>query len=294
LRDKEAEVRVHACKSLPGVCAAIKAPNSLNDVAAPFEQLAADLVQNVRVAFSSALVEVVPYFPKEVAAKVLLPLVQNLLKDEFHTVRNNIISKIDVLSDFLSQQGANGGILNNLVELAKDPKWRVRKTVVDKMGMLAKCLGVKLFEKKLQPVVIASLSDHVYAIRERACAQIALIVDDFTGKWAAEKFFQPAFAIYDKTTNYLHRMTCLQIIHNCAPKCTPDVIEKALLPLVIMSATDEVANVRIASAKTMSAIIPKLDKKDVDSKLKPLLLKLVKDADGDVQYFSSLALKLCG
>jgi hypothetical protein len=64
------------------------------------------------------------------------------------------------------------GILPNLLELAKDPKWRVRKTVVDKMGMLSKCLGVKVFEKKLQPVVIASLSDHVYAIRERACVQV--------------------------------------------------------------------------------------------------------------------------
>jgi hypothetical protein len=174
-------------------------------------------------------------------------------------------------------------------------------------------------------------------------------VDEFGGRWAAEKFFTPAFAIYDKTTNYLHRMTCLQIImvmtpapprptyhlllctalrvsrmntfpdlengdlqnlaleflrrthlctactasdastrhslpsspvlfllalQNCAPKCPADVIEKSLLPLVIMAATDDVANVRIACAKAMSIVIPKLDKKEVESKLKPLLLKL--------------------
>ena len=43
----------------------------------------------------------------------------------------------------------------------------------------------------------------------------------------------------------------------------------------------------------MAAVIPKLDKKEVEAKLKPLLAKLVKDTDGDVTYFSQLALKLC-
>lgn len=294
LRDKEAEVRAAACKSLPGVCAAVKNANALQDqISPPFDALATDAVQNVRVAFSASLVDVCPFFPKEAAAKLLIPLIQQLTKDEFHTVRNNIISRIDVLADSIGAVGVTNGILPNLLELAKDPKWRVRKTVVDKMGMLSKCLGVKVFEKKLQPVVIASLSDHVYAIRERACVQIGLIVDEFGGRWAAEKFFTPAFAIYDKTTNYLHRMTCLQIIMNCAAKCPADVIDKSLLPLVIMSATDDVANVRIACAKTMAIVIPKLEKKDVESKLKPLLQKLVKDTDGDVVFFGTLALKLC-
>ncbi len=124
------------------------------------------------VAFSNSLVDVCPYFPKEASSKLLIPLIQQLTKDEFHTVRNNIISRIDVLAEALGAVGVTNGILPNLLELAKDPKWRVRKTVVDKMGMLSKCLGVKVFEKKLQPVVIASLSDHVYAIRERACVQV--------------------------------------------------------------------------------------------------------------------------
>jgi len=88
-------------------------------------------------------------------------------------------------------------------------------------------------------------------------------------------------------------MTCLQIIQNCAGRCPPDVIEKSLLPLVILAATDDVPNVRIACAKTMAVVIPKLDKASVDSKLKPLLLKLVKDTDTDVVFFSSLALKMC-
>jgi len=204
LKDKEAEVRVNAAKSLPGVAATMK--QGLAEHIIPLlEVLAADQVQNVRVAFSSALVELCPHFGKEAASKFLIPLIQQLTKDEFHQVRNNIINKMDILAE-VGGTGAPGpqdkekkveesnnslinSVLPNLLELAKDPKWRVRKTVVDKMSLLAKALGVKTFEKKLQAVVIAALSDHVYAIRERACTQIGLIVGEFGGKWAADKIF---------------------------------------------------------------------------------------------------------
>jgi len=265
----------------------------LEHIAPPLEQLAVDLVQNVRVAFSSSLVELCPAFGKDTAQKLLVPLMQQLCKDDFHQVRNNIISKMDILAESLGAAGLTAGLLPQLLELAKDPKWRVRKTVVDRLGLLAKVLGVKTFEKKLQPVLIASLSDHVYAIRERACVQIGAIVDEFGGKWAAEKFFSSAFAIYDKTTNYLHRMTCLLIIQNCASSCNTELIDKHLLGLVITAGSDDVANVRVAASKTLAALIPKLDRSIVDSKVKPLLQKLTKDSDGDVSYFAGVALKIC-
>jgi serine/threonine-protein phosphatase 2A regulatory subunit A len=82
----------------------------------------------------------------------------------------------------------------------------------------------------------------VFAIREKACEQIGGLVRQFGGKWAAEKFFPSAFAIYDKNTNYLHRMTCLLVIHHVASSCGAEVVERSLLPLVLMAAVDDVAN----------------------------------------------------
>jgi len=226
---------------------------------------------------------------------MLVPLIQQMTKDEFHQVRNNIINKLDVLADTEKDKKEENvlvsSILPNILDLAKDPKWRVRKTIVDKMSLLARSLGMKTFEKKLQPVIIASLSDHVFAIRERACTQIGLIVQDFGGKWAAEKFFPSCFSLYDRTTNYLHRMTCLLIIQNCAGKCPSDVIDKNLLPFVALAGADDVPNVRVAACKTMSALIPGLDATISKTKLEPLLIKLTKDSDMDVTHFASQALK---
>lgn len=298
LKDKEAEVRSAACNVLDEVCEAIDGHSSIVDNIAPIlDTLAVDQVQSVRVAFSKKLVQCCPYFGKEVSAKVLIPIIQQLAKDEIPDVRNNIVDGMRVIleTDCLNPQTLTVCILPILLELAKDVKWRVRIAVVKQLGPLARSLGVKAFEKKLQNIIILSLSDHVYAIREAACTQIGNIVAEFGGKWAADKLFPGAFAIYDKTTNYLHRMTCLQVINNCtkATNCSADTIEKHLLPLVVTSCHDDVPNVRILAAQCLGLIAPRIDKMVVTAKLKPLLLKLAKDPDSDVSYFAGQSLKEC-
>lgn len=330
LKDKEAEVRCVSAKSLAGVCGAVKV--SIAEHIAPcLEALAVDPVQNVRVAFSTALVELCPHFSREMASKLLVPLIQQMTKDEFHQVRHNIIAKLDVLADkdqdkqdrkesgsgsaaasasassasassasasaAPSEGGEGGNVLVNAIlpfvlELAKDGKWRVRKSVMEKMSFLATALGRQLFEKKLMSVVIGALSDHVFAIRERACVQIGLIVSEFGHKWATEKFLPQAFQLYDKNTNYLHRMTCLLVVQHSSKKCPLEQLDKHLLPIVINAATDDVPNVRIAASKTMSSLIlgGHFDSPVIRSKLEPLLTKLQKDSDVDVAYFAGLAL----
>lgn len=220
---------------------------------------------------------------------MLVPLLQQLTKDEYYEVRNNIISRLDLLTDAIGAAGIQQSVLPTLIDLSKDPKWRVRMGVVDKCALLAQVLGVKTFEKRLQPVIVGALSDHVFAIREVACQQIGLIVKEFGAKWAMEKLFPSAFAIYDKTTNYLHRMTCLLVVHHCAEPGGAEAIDKSLLPLVIQACTDDVANVRIAAAKTLSELIPIMEKKSAQAKIQPLLNKMLTDSDLDVKYFSSVA-----
>jgi serine/threonine-protein phosphatase 2A regulatory subunit A len=220
-------------------------------------------------------------------------MITKLAKDENHEVRNNVIEDLDVMADALGKDGGVvSALLPALVELSKDPKWRVRQAVVNKSGMLAKHLGVKNFEKKLQNLVVLSLSDHVFSIRENCCQQLRSIVETFGGEWAAESFFPTALQVYDKGTNYLHRMTCLLLISSVAPVCSPEVISKSLLPLVMLSCTDDVPNVRIAASKTLLDVIPRLSE-DLPATVKPALQKLTTDEDQDVAYFAGVALALC-
>jgi len=261
LRDKEAEVRTASCKVLAEVSGIVKA-GLLETIQPCLESLSVDTVASVRVAFSKSLIPMCNLLGKEAAQKNLVPMISQMCTDENAEVRGNIVEGVDLISE-LDQAGGGvviQAIIASLMELSKDPKWRVRQAVVDKSTLLAKCVTVKNFDRKLQGIVIAALSDHVYSIRERACIQIGEIVKEYGAKWAAEKFFKEAFKIYDKNTNYLHRMTCLAVISACAPHCNSEIIEKNLLTLVQTACEDDVANVRIAGAKTMGDLLPNLDK----------------------------------
>jgi serine/threonine-protein phosphatase 2A regulatory subunit A len=290
LKDREAEVRTAAANVLDQVCEKVRV-GVLEYIVPCLDALAVDTVQNVRVNFSRCLVGLSPALGKDTAGKILVPLLQQLTKDEYYEVRNHIISRLDVLTDAIGAAGIVASVLPTLIDLAKDPKWRVRMGVIEKCALLAQVLGVKTFEKRLQPVIIGALSDHVFAIREIACQQIGLIVKEYTGKWAMEKLFPSAFAIYDKTTNYLHRMTCLLVIQQCAEPGGPEAIEKSLLPIVLQACTDDVPNVRIAAAKTLIELIPRMEKKVAQTKLQPLLQKMATDTDLDVLYFSQCAMQ---
>jgi len=299
LRDKEAEVRTAAAADLHKVCTPLKTGLQEHIVPA-LDALAADQKENVRIAFSRSLVHLCipfgnnPPFPKDTAQKLLVPIIQQLAKDEHPNVRNNIINDLEILSKAIGPTGLVQGLLPSLIELSKDPKWRVRYAIVSKSSMLAEDLGVKTFEKKLQNLVTGSLTDHVFAIRQECCLQIGQIVKLFGGKWAAEKFFPTAFAIYDKTANYLHRMTCLYLISKVVVigNCGSEVIEKHLIPLISNAVDDDVPNVRIAAAKTMEILIQsrKLDESVIVGKVLPGLKKLETDSDNDVIFFAKQAL----
>jgi serine/threonine-protein phosphatase 2A regulatory subunit A len=298
LKDKEAEVRSAAAGAIGPLVGHIPSTEPLLEYISPLlEPLSTDPVQTVRVSFSKNVVELVRAFGKTHAQKIVLPRIEQMAKDEHHEVRNNVIERIGELGDALGPmsegQGLGASLLPSLIELAKDPKWRVRMAVVDQSSVLAQQLGVKNFEKRMQQIIIVALSDHVFAIRESACEQIGKIVAQFGGQWAAEKFFPTAFLIYDKTTNYLHRMTCLLLISNVTKHCSSDVIDKDLLPLVISSCVDEVANVRIQACRTLATIIPNVDKGLAQSKILPSLQNLAKDPDEDVAFFAGEAIALC-
>jgi len=293
LKDKEAEVRTAGTKSLAPVCkSSIHSSTALMEHISPvLGNLASDQAVHVRAELSKAIGDLFIAFQKETAQRMLLTMLEQLAHDEAAEVRNNIIADIHKVTEVLGAASMGSTLLPILIELSKDQKWRVRMAVIEKASFIAQNLGLKKFEKQVQGIITTCLTDHVYSIREKCCSQIGLIVREFGGKWAAEKFFPEAFRIYDKNTNYLHRMTCLLIIMNSAPECSAEIIKEALLPIVLDAATDDVPNVRLAAAKALAEIIPKLDKSLVVSKIMPVLDTLMskEDGDNDVAFFARAA-----
>jgi hypothetical protein len=152
-----------------------------------------------------------------------------------------------------------------------------------------------MFERKLQNLIMMSLSDHVAAIRQEACVQAAKVIAMFGPRWAAERFFPSAFSIYDTQTNYLHRMTCLMLIGEVSTeleaKSSDESLETSCLPYLEQAFVDEVANVRLLASQTLQKLLIHLKPNTVTSKVVPALNTLKTDADGDVSYFASVCLQ---
>jgi hypothetical protein len=262
LVDHEAEVRHNSAMRLTKVCQPMAENAALPEhLSSPLEALTHDAEVNVRLSFSKHLVALCNFFPRDAAQRILVPLMQSLAQDASYVVRRNVIQELHTLRD-TGPNGILGLLVPTLQELAKFSKWRVRLAVIEKTAMLAQSLGQRMFERKLQNLIIVSLSDHVASIREEACVQAAKVVAMFGPRWAAERFFPPAFSIYDTQTNYLHRMTCLMLIGAVATeleaKSSDDSLETSCLPFLQQAFGDEVANVKLLASQTLQKLLPHL------------------------------------
>jgi serine/threonine-protein phosphatase 2A regulatory subunit A len=295
LQDPEAEVRSLGAKVIIDVCQKCTAGAALLQGLGPsLEGLSQDSAQEVRLEFSlivGQLVSIMGGKNKDAAIQLLLPVIEDLCKDDDHQVRNNVVLSIDKISNVVPADQLSDKLLPTLLSLAQDPKWRVRMAVIDKVASISEIIGQQGFDDKLQKLIIVSLSDHVYAIREHACQQIGLLVKQFGGAWAGKSLFPTALRLFDKSSNYLHRMTCLSFIVQSAPHLSSDIINKHLLPIVVQAATDAVANVRIAACQTFQTLQKPLDAAIYSKTVTPLLAKLTKDPDCDVAHFAQVAVK---
>jgi serine/threonine-protein phosphatase 2A regulatory subunit A len=79
-----------------------------------------------------------------------------------------------------------------------------------------------------------------------------------------------------------------------APVLSPQVIHKQILPIFVKMSKDPVPNVRFNVAKSLEIVIPLLKKNNlanvVNDEIKPELIKMSSDVDGDVRYFSQKAM----
>eukprot|EP01006_Ploeotia_vitrea_P037698 TRINITY_DN66159_c8_g1_i1.p1 TRINITY_DN66159_c8_g1~~TRINITY_DN66159_c8_g1_i1.p1 ORF type:complete len:635 (-),score=403.33 TRINITY_DN66159_c8_g1_i1:1975-3879(-) len=292
LKDVEPQVRIQAAKLVTKVSNQVGAA-SIEHVAPGIEELAQDPHEKVRITLSLEIVALCKPFGKDASVKILVPLIDSMLKDEQYEVRNNIVARMDELAELLGSDAAANLLLPSILDSATDAKWRVRMEVVKQCALVGKLVGLALFEKKMLPIVVSGLSDHVFAIRDASAKAVRQISDAFGTEFCADKLLPPAMDVFDKSTNYLHRMTALLVINEVAEVMAPDVIQKVMLPIALRACGDEVVNVRFGGAKSLNKLIPRLGADVIASDIKPALEKLQGDPDPDVQYYSATALRAC-
>jgi len=235
--------------------------------------------------------------------KTIVGFVQKLAIDDETPVRCNIASEVHHLGvDHFRGQMLEQHIWPMLEELAKDEKWRVRKAFIAQIPQLARCCcgnettpsseGTDFFEKKIQPLMILGLSDHVYRIREETCQRIAEVIGYF-GKKNTLTMVASGLDLIDQKSNCLQRMTCLHLIAQSAPVVDPKSIDSQMKQILLDACKNEVSNVRFTAARSIEAVLPYVER-DVVKELTIALSGLKEDSDPDVQYYAECALVVAG
>lgn len=306
LKDSEPEVRTAAAfkvteviKRVVGLRAEDGANSGLDyivqEIVPIVEQLVTDSAQHVRSALASNIMGLAPVLGTEVTLKHVVDVVLALLKDDCPEVRLNVIARLDKVSFIMSIDKLSRELLPAIVDLAEDKNWRVRLAIIERIALLGKQLGKKFFEEngKLGELCIRWLGDCVFSIREAAVMNLKNLTEVFGVEWAKGHIVKQVLEMYDKSTNYLLRMTALHAIGVLSQVVGVDIVEETFLPIVTDRASrDPVPNVRFCCAKTLNAVIPFVTHDVREAKIRPCLMSLIdgNEKDTDVNYFAQQAL----
>lgn len=306
LQDSEPEVRTAAglrfsdvvsklvnLPSEPGVDSGFEC--AMRDILPIVDELVADIAQHVRSALASNIMELAPLLGSEKTVEHLIDPVLSLLKDDSAEVRLNVITGLEKVSFIMSIERLSEELLPAIVELAEDKNWRVRVAIIERLALLATQMGKQLFEKngKLGALCISWLSDCVYSIREAAICNLKKLTEIFGVDWAKVHVVPQILEMYEKSNNYLLRMTALRAIGVLSQVVGVETVENLFLPIVTDRAPrDPVPNVRFCAAKMLNSVIPYVRHDVRESKIRPCLMLLVGDneTDADVNYFAEQAL----
>jgi serine/threonine-protein phosphatase 2A regulatory subunit A len=236
---------------------------------------------------------------RDLTQKVLLPIVLDLFKDEYHEARLCIVQQAGVICEVLGMDAVatvNNSMINALQVLIMDNQWRIRLAVVEQIASLAKQFGVEMFQSKLENVFLSSIDDSVFYVRMRAVEVLRKVAKNFGAAWTVDHLLPKILEHYNSESGFVMRVTVLNTMAKLADVLTPDQIMEHLFPVVMRGASDTVPNVRCQALATLNLWMREptigLSPEIIARTLRSELPRLQNDTDGDVQIQVYQCMKL--
>jgi HEAT repeat protein len=338
LNDAEPEVRAAASIHLSLIGKYLPKAMLITRLLPSIQRLVGDNSDFVRAVISNEISQISPLLGKEDTIKHILPLLLNLLRDEASDVRLNVISHLDGIHLTLGVEQLSQSLLPAIIALAQDTKWRVRLAIIELMPIISKQLGSDIFTEHLLSVNMEWLNDRVFSIRKVAATNLRHIANLFGEEWTL-KHILPNLEKLHQHSSYIQRMTSLYtvqvLLEAPSAKTAPATasssssiakssnyqqqtqqivfvdqkinmnIMKLLIHNVLRLLNDNVANVRLTLAKTLSIALQSLLTSSttyydnaVYTTIINALNTLVGDGDRDVRFYakevSNLRIHLIG
>lgn len=286
IKDNEADVRSLAVKTLIPFF-------SLIDIEI-FKDLFFDLLKDivvydvnpsVRLAGVKVLMELAIKLPEDVC-ELVVQLLSMHDSGEVHVVILDNLSNLK----HVSEDSIKNKLLPALVELEKNPKWRIREGIINGIPSMCKGLDPSYFDESLLEIYSSAMVDPIYAVRTSAANSMKELCEVFGDEWATSRFIPRLTGVWDKAGSYIEKITMLYAFRALASSAQGDVLMKEILPRVMKGCKDKTPNVKCVAVQTLQELIPSLDDLTLTNQVRPCLEEMQRDEDSDVQYYSSLCI----
>lgn len=190
---------------------------------------------------------------KEWTIQKVLPILNELLKDENSEVKLNVVSGLVKIANVVGNELLTTSLLTNLANMTKDPQWRVRMGIFELIADLAIIFGKETYCKHLQSIFMGYLTSTAASVRQMGIAKSSILAAAFKADWVMNEYIPVVtnhFNVDKKGYNY--RMCCLNSLAAVMPYILKDQITQHILPIFVKACKDDIPNVKFCVSKIIA------------------------------------------
>ena len=185
-----------------------------------------------------------PIVGKDFSMTRILPILEQLLKDDSSEVRLNVSSNMAKLSGVVGADLLTPTLITLLTNLTKDAQWRVRMATVELLGDLSLAYGKDVFMQKIEPIFIQYLTNTAASVREMGITKSAEICKSFGAEWIMSSYLPKVIENYNvDQQGYMYRICSLRSLSAVVPVLQKDQITEKVVPIFIKATSDPIPNV---------------------------------------------------
>lgn len=245
-----------------------------------FMSLSKDFQWKTRRTLSFSLHEIAKILGQKLTEEQLVPTFDLFLHD-LDEVKLGVTTHFAAFLENLSP-AKRKEFLPVLYEIQHSPgNWRFRKLIARQLGALAHLFDTDVAQREIVPFALALIADGVAAVRKNAQVGIGALVNALASSSERQAEFLTSLKDLASDPSYQKRLNFTLLCGKLAESIDKELWMTYFKDLLVTLSSDKVPNIRIASARSISAIV-KLDSYSQDAQLLETLEKLKQDPDRDV------------
>jgi len=171
LKDNEPEVRSSAITKLNNFIKFISKEKFVSSIIPILQEMIIDNNHHVRALLATTLLNICENenINEDIFENYIYDMINKITKDELLEVKNSAVCGFDRLGKFMQSKGNSNSekLINSMInEIAKDPKWRIRFSLCERLKIICQKFDTEIFKTNFFNILNIFFMDHASEIRK--------------------------------------------------------------------------------------------------------------------------------